>query len=88
MCRDQWYVGQPGVLMPMSLFFSIYFTEVWLIYSVLIFFVRVCVAAGRWDPSFTPRIEAPAPPPSGSAESQPLYLEGKGRFPVSFRGTT
>ena len=38
MCSDQWYVGQPVVLMPMSLFFSIYFIEEWLIYSVLIFF--------------------------------------------------
>lgn len=37
-CYYQWYVEQPVVLMPMGLFFSIYFIEVWLIYSVLNFF--------------------------------------------------
>lgn len=49
MCSDQWYVEQPVVLMPMSLiFFSIYFIEVWLIYSVLNFFFGL--AMGHMGP--------------------------------------
>lgn len=75
MCSDQWYVEQPVVLMPMSLFFSIYFIEVWLIYSVPNFFLWPCHGACGTLVS-PPRIEAPAPPSSGSAESQPLYVQG------------